>query len=134
MEQMIQELLNNNTRVELIDMATEFGLPIWGKKKDIAKRIVRFELGANVEETVKVEDVNNEVIDEEDPKTKEEAVSRGLVIVKMERNNSMYQAIGRTFSRNHPFAAVTEDEANHLIENIKGFRMATPREVERFYE
>jgi hypothetical protein len=56
-----------------------------------------------------------------------------LVLVKMERANPMYQINGHTFTREHPFVAMSEKDADYVFESVTGFRMATPKEVQNYY-
>jgi hypothetical protein len=55
------------------------------------------------------------------------------VLVKMERNNHSYQAIGYSFSQEHPFVAMPESEAQNIFDTEEGFRLATPREAQEYY-
>lgn len=55
------------------------------------------------------------------------------VLVKMERDNHSYQTMGYTFSQDHPFVAMSESEAQAIFDKQKGFRLATPREAQEFY-
>lgn len=56
-----------------------------------------------------------------------------LVLVKMDRNNYTYEANGYVFTKEHPFVAMTEEEAQHIFDFEDGFRLATPREVKEYY-
>lgn len=55
------------------------------------------------------------------------------ILVKMERMNHSYQAMGYSFSQEHPFVAMTESDAQRLFDTQTGFRIATPREAQDFY-
>lgn len=55
------------------------------------------------------------------------------VLVKMTRANGSYEIRGYTFTRQHPFLPVSEEDAIYLTENIKGFKIANPRELEEYY-
>lgn len=55
------------------------------------------------------------------------------VLVKMERMNHSFQAQGYTFSQEHPFVAMPEDDAQRIFDTQEGFRLATPREAQEFY-
>lgn len=55
------------------------------------------------------------------------------VLVKMERSNHSYQAIGYTFTDQHPFVAMPEQHAQQIFDTQSGFRLATPREAQEFY-
>ena len=54
-------------------------------------------------------------------------------LIKMERKNETYQINGYTFKQSHPYALVKEEDADYLVENIKGFRPANGREIREFY-
>lgn len=53
-------------------------------------------------------------------------------LVRMTRKNFSYQIRGYQFSQTNPYALVTEDDADFLVET-GGFRMASPKELKEFY-
>lgn len=55
------------------------------------------------------------------------------VLLKMDRKNPSFQAYGHTFTREHPYALVSEDEAQQIIDTFDGFRLASPSEAKSFY-
>lgn len=55
------------------------------------------------------------------------------ILVKMERMNHSYQANGYTFTQEHPFVAMPESDAQRIFDTQAGFRLATPREAQEFY-
>lgn len=55
------------------------------------------------------------------------------VLVKMTRFNNTYHIRGYQFNRQHPFALVTEADADYLCRVDGGFQMATPGEAREFY-
>lgn len=58
----------------------------------------------------------------------------GLVLVKMERQNSSWATrSGVVFTREHPFQLVTKEEADELFMET-GFREAGPEEVLAYYK
>lgn len=59
--------------------------------------------------------------------------SAPTVLVKMERMNPRFEIRGYKFSKDHPFVPVTEEDANYIISNLDGFRIAMPKEAEDFY-
>lgn len=81
--------------------------------------------------------------DEEDQTTEQSApqamptqqgkTASGQVLMKMVRANPTYQIRGYTFTRRHPFALVSSEDANYIIDHIEGFRIASPREAEEYY-
>jgi hypothetical protein len=54
-------------------------------------------------------------------------------LVKMVRENPTFQIRGYKFSQSHPYALVTQEDAEYLVENIEGFYYATPKEAAEFY-
>ena len=57
----------------------------------------------------------------------------GTVLVRMTRDNFRYDIQGHTFTKEHPFVALTETEAQNIFDVEEGFRVATPKEVQEFY-
>jgi hypothetical protein len=55
------------------------------------------------------------------------------LLVKMERDNYRYDALGFTFTKEHPFVAMSSEAAQEIFDKEEGFRLATPREVQDFY-
>jgi hypothetical protein len=41
--------------------------------------------------------------------------------------------MGHTFTKEHPFVAMKEDDAQAIFDKEDGFRIATPKEVQEFY-
>lgn len=54
-------------------------------------------------------------------------------LIKMVRDNELFEVPGVRFTKSHPYALVGESLANHLLEKEEGFRMATPSELREFY-
>lgn len=69
----------------------------------------------------------------EQKKRAEKLSKQNSVLVKMERNNHSYQALGYTFTSQHPFVAMPEEHAQGIFDTQVGFRLATPREAQEFY-
>ena len=55
------------------------------------------------------------------------------VLVRMTRDNFRYDIMGHTFTKEHPFVAMTDNEAQSIFDKEEGFRLATPKEVQEFY-
>jgi hypothetical protein len=79
-----------------------------------------------------VEDATEEieVLPKFDPKKDQDKDS---VLVRMTRANFRYDAMGYTFTQQHPFVAMSEDDAQAIFDKEDGFRLATPKEVQDFY-
>lgn len=67
-----------------------------------------------------------EVAEEQDDEEEE-------VLVKMERKNPTFQVGKHTFTSAHPFKSVSASDAENLLKNYKGFRLALPSEVKDYY-
>ena len=55
------------------------------------------------------------------------------VLVRMTRENFRYDILGFTFTKEHPFVAMSEDQAQEIFDTEEGFRLATPKEVQEYY-
>lgn len=129
--------LDNMTKAELVSEAEEYGISTEGTKAELLERLKAFEATGSEEA---VEESAEEVVEEEaapaeaeEPKT-EEPAKENLKLVKMERSNARFEAVGKVFTTKHPFHLVTEDEEAHLVDVVGGFRPATQREIENFYQ
>ena len=83
-----------------------------------------------------VDDEDDEDDDEADSKEdarKQYKKKSSLVLLKMTRSNGTYEVRGHRFTRDHPYLPVSEDDANFILDNIEGFKIATPREAEEYY-
>lgn len=72
-----------------------------------------------------------EEADEEPAPVEEEP--EDSIVVKMIRKNFSYQIRGYVFTRQHPYALVSEEDADYLVEVNGGFRIASPREIREYY-
>ncbi len=59
--------------------------------------------------------------------------SKDNVLVRMDRANYRYDILGYTFTKDHPFVAMKEEDAQKIFDVEEGFRLATPREAQEFY-
>ena len=55
------------------------------------------------------------------------------ILVKMERQNNLYETSGFTFTRDHPYVAMSAWQAQGIFDNEQGFRPATPKEIQEYY-
>ncbi|NBW57327.1 hypothetical protein EBR43_06005 [bacterium] len=55
------------------------------------------------------------------------------VLVRMTRENFRYDILGFTFTKEHPFVAMNENQAQEIFDKEEGFRLATPKEVQEYY-
>lgn len=75
-------------------------------------------------------DMSTDVIVKNDPK---KADPENTVLVRMTRANFRYDILGHTFTREHPFVAMTKEDAQKIFDKEEGFRLATPTEVQEYY-
>lgn len=71
-----------------------------------------------------------EVLPRLDPKS---VNAEDTVLVRMTRENFRYDILGFTFTKEHPFVAMSEDKAQEIFDKEEGFRIATPKEVQEYY-
>jgi hypothetical protein len=76
------------------------------------------------------EEMSVEILPKFDPKA---AQPENTVLVRMTRENFRFDIMGVTFTKEHPFVAVTEDIAQEIFDKEEGFRLASPREVQEYY-
>jgi len=55
------------------------------------------------------------------------------VLVKMGRDNFRYDILGYSFTKEHPYIAMSKDNAQQIFDKEDGFRLATPKEVQEYY-
>jgi hypothetical protein len=119
---------------ELRDVAREFGVDIekiktkTGIAGALATDGVTYEMYNTISLAEKVE-LEPEVVE---PKNEVKAGVESL-LVRMERENGIYETRGVTFTREHPYALVDVSTAQDIFDNEEGFRPATPRELQEFY-
>ncbi len=121
---------------ELKKVAEDFGVDIESlkSKNDIIAALAEEGVTwAIYEKTIKdVADAAEEieVLPKFDPKKNQD---KDAVLVRMERANFRYDTMGYTFTREHPFVAMSEEDAQAIFDKEEGFRLATPREAQDFY-
>ena len=76
------------------------------------------------------EDISQEVLPKFDPKKE---YGEDMILVKMDRANFRYDIMGHTFTKEHPFVAMSRESAQAIFDKEEGFRLATPKEVQEFY-
>lgn len=54
-------------------------------------------------------------------------------LVKMVRDNPLFETYGYRFTQEHPYALVSAHVAEHLLTKEDGFRQATPMELQEYY-
>lgn len=56
-----------------------------------------------------------------------------VVLVKMNRRNPTYETNGHRFTKDHPYVAMSADDAQDIFDTEEGFALANPREVQEYY-
>jgi hypothetical protein len=122
---------------ELRKIAEDFGVEAeeLKNKKDLIAALVEEGVTWSVyEKTTKAlkdeEDISEEVLPKFDPKKSQ---PEDTVLVKMDRHNFRYDILGFSFTKEHPFVAMNKDDAQSIFDKEEGFRLATPKEVQEFY-
>ena len=111
------DLPNSKNKAEIIAALAEEGVT-W----DVYQKTIK-----NIEdESVEMEEVTPRF----DPKKEQ---PEDTVLVRMTRANFRYDAMGFTFTREHPFVAMPTEKAEEIFEKEEGFRLATAKEVQDFY-
>lgn len=131
------------TVAELQDVADAFGVDFESgsnknsKISELAENGVTIEMWNEITAAAEPDEENAPEEDDDDDVRPEpprvEKPEDDKVLVKMTRFNNTYHIRGYQFSRQHPFALVTEDDADYLCRVDGGFQMATPREAREFY-
>ena len=115
---------------ELKKVAEGFGVDLDGAKNKVEILSVLLEEGVTFDMYNKFIEAEREQIEE--PERVEEVVKQKPQDLK-KRHNFTYQTYGHSFSKDHPFIAMSEKDAQTIFDNEQGFRMATPKEVQEFY-
>lgn len=118
---------------ELKKIAENFGIDIPEKANKQAIILAMQDEGITYAEYEKFS--GTEKVELEQPK-KQGKVSldkANTILVRMDKANPSYTVYGYTFTQQHPFVAMSEDEAQRIFDTEPGFRPATPREVQEFY-
>jgi hypothetical protein len=121
---------------EIKKIAEDFGVDINSlkSKTDIIAALSEEGVSWSVySKTIKdVDDAKEEieVLPKFDPK---KAQDKDLVLVRMTRANFRYDTMGFTFTDQHPFVAMSEEAAQEIFDKEEGFRLATPKEAQDFY-
>lgn len=56
-----------------------------------------------------------------------------MYLIKMERENPLFEYGKYRFTQEHPFVAMPADAANGILTREDGFRIATPAEAQEYY-
>jgi hypothetical protein len=118
---------------ELKSLAESFGVDVENVKTKKELIAALSEEGVTYEAYAKFAGAETVELKIDKKKEKEILKPQNTVLVKMDRMNHSYQAMGYTFTAQHPFVAMSEDDAQRIFDTQAGFRLATPREAQEFY-
>jgi hypothetical protein len=118
---------------ELKKVAEAFGVSSEGVKTKQEIIALLEEEGITAQMYEKFTGAEKQPIEVEKRKEKKTMKAENSVLVKMERSNYSYQTMGYDFTSQHPFVAMPESDAQHIFDREEGFRLATPREAQEFY-
>jgi len=132
---------------ELMAVAKEFGTDFdeaWTKPEIIKAMEDDGVYWDDYQRFVKTVDDENERLTEEtlgeashtpatDEAEEKEEEKGDRILIRMIRKNPTYDIRGARFTQAKPFAFLEEDDAEWVIENVEGFRIALPKEVRAFY-
>ena len=121
---------------ELRAIATEFAVDTEGlkNKKDIIAALseegVTWSVYQKTMQDIEDNTEEIEILPKFDPKSVD---LKDSVLVRMTRANARYDILKHTFTKDHPFVAMSEEDAQKIFDKEEGFRLATPKEVQDFY-
>jgi hypothetical protein len=121
---------------ELKQIAEDFGVSAeeLKNKKDLIAALTEEGVSWSVyQKTIKDIEDNTEEIEVLPKLDINKLDSKDKVLVKMERANYRYDIMGYTFTKEHPFVAMSEDDAQSIFDKEAGFRIATPKEAQEYY-
>lgn len=117
---------------ELREVGDYFGVELEGLKTKNEVISVLAEEGISYEMYSKFLGAEKAEVDVPAPKVNKKA-GDNAVLVRMDRENPAYQINGYKFTREHPYIAMSQEDADFIFDTQIGFRMATPREVQEYY-
>lgn len=134
LEEKHQAVRDGDTKKEIVEKLEAAGVT-WEDYEALYPDEPEPEQGDNVIRTPEPEDEELAPLDRPGKKAKAQRAEAAddLVLVKMERANPYFEVKGYTFTSRNPFQLVKEDDADFLVTEMHGFRMATPREVKEYY-
>ena len=121
---------------ELKQIADDFGVDTEDlkNKKDLIAALSEEGVTWSVyQKTIKDIDENTEEIEILPRIDVSKVNDKDKVLVRMNRDNFRYDILGHTFTKQHPYVAMSEEDAQAIFDKEEGFRLATPKEVQEFY-
>ena len=121
---------------ELKQIAEDFAVDIQGLggKKDIIAALSEEGVTWAIYKKAKGIEEEEKEMNETLPKAAPKVVNKeDMVLVKMTRPNFSYEIMGNRFTKEHPFVAMDKETAQAIFDKEEGFVLATPAEVQEFY-
>lgn len=118
---------------ELRQIAESFGVEIPAKTTKEGIILLFEEEGISYDMYEKFSGAEKEDIEDDSLPAPSLEVTQNSILVKMDRRNPSYQVGRYTFTQQHPFMVMTEDDAQRIFDTESGFRVATPREAQEYY-
>lgn len=121
---------------ELKQIAEDFAVDVADQKgkKDIIAALAEEGVTWAIYQKSKAIEEEELEMNETLPKAAPKAVKEeDVVLVKMNRANFSYEIMGHRFTKEHPFIAMDKDTAQAIFDKEEGFVLATPAEVQEFY-
>ena len=121
---------------ELKKIAEDFAVDTEGLKNKadiiatLAEEGVTFAVYAK---TIDLQEEEAEMNEDEVLPKPDKSQSKDNILVRMTRANFRYDIMGYTFTKDHPFVAMKEEDAQKIFDLEEGFRLATPREAQDYY-
>ena len=137
----VDDLVEFNTKAELVDQAEDIGLSI---KDDSGKPLNKTELAEAIiaaespDEPEPVEAEPEPVVASSDPvdtKRPYDSKKGEDILVKFTKNSPRFEYCGHVFSGSNPFKVLSEPDARKVFNgaHAEKFRVANPAEAEQFY-
>jgi len=118
---------------ELKKIAEGFGVDVPEKPSKQAIISALAEEGITFDAYAQFSGADKVELDEPKPEKKINLNKANTILVRMDKANPSYTVYGYTFTQQHPFVAMSEDDAQRIFDTEPGFRPATPREAQEFY-
>lgn len=118
---------------ELKEVADGFGIELPEKVTKQALILALQEEGVTYDMYAKFTGAEKEKLEAPKEKKKVTLDKSKTILVRMDKANPSYTVYGYTFTQEHPFMAMSEDDAQRIFDTEPGFRPATPREAQEFY-
>jgi len=120
----VDNLVQANSKDELVSLAAEYELDTTGTKAELAERIVKFETGVSPEAE----------ISEPEPEPVDDTADEEQTLVKYTGKSRHFESHGQTFKADTPFKLVPDSVADALFDAYADlFRPASRKQVEEFY-